>query len=106
MHPSIAVAQARLRRRLEARRIAAEDPSLARELRIGRPDQPRAYDDGGLIDVNHVSLDVLCAVEGIGPELASEIVETRDSFDDSTAVKILRSLSDSIPTRSIAPQTC
>jgi len=74
----IAVARARLRRRHEARRIAAADPMLARELRIGRPDQPRAYDDGGLIDVNHVPLGVLSAVEGIGPELASSIVDARE----------------------------
>ncbi len=86
--PAIAAARARLRRRQEARRIAAEDPALARELKIGRPDQPRAYDDGGLIDVNHVPVGVLSGVEGISLELASTIVDARellrrfDSRDD------------------------
>ena len=74
----IAAARARLRQRHEARRIAADDPTLARELRIGRPDQPRVYDDGGLIDVNHVPFGVLSVVEGIGPELASAIVDARE----------------------------
>jgi hypothetical protein len=30
----------------------ARDPLLARELKIGRPDLPRTYDDGGLVDLN------------------------------------------------------
>ena len=73
----VAVARARMRRREQARRIAAKDPILARELKIGRPDQSSAYDDGGLVDVNHVPVGVLCAIEGIGPELATAIVDAR-----------------------------
>ena len=36
---------------------------LARELRIGRPDLPRQYDDGGLVDVNNVPVGVLAELE-------------------------------------------
>ena len=93
--PAIVVARARLRRRQEARRIAAEDPALARELKIGRPDQSRAYDDGGLIDVNHVPVGVLCGVEGMSLELASAIVEARESirrFDSRDELEVVLGL--------------
>ena len=39
--------------REKARELAAADPGLAKELRIGRPDLPRQYNDGGLVDVDH-----------------------------------------------------
>lgn len=48
---------ARAQRRREARAIAADNPLMARELRMGRTDlapAQRPYDDGGLIDVNAV----------------------------------------------------
>jgi hypothetical protein len=37
----------------------APGPVLARELRIGRPDVPRQFDDGGLVDLNHAPVPVL-----------------------------------------------
>ena len=40
--------------REQAREFAARDPAAARHLGIGRPDLPRGFDDGGLIDVNHM----------------------------------------------------
>ncbi|MFC9971266.1 ComEA family DNA-binding protein [Spirillospora sp. NPDC127200] len=74
-----AVRVARYRRMLreEARELAAEDPALAHELRIGRPDLPRAYDDGGLIDVNGAPPQVLSALPGLTPELVERIVRLR-----------------------------
>ena len=39
-------------------------PALAGELRIGRPDLPREYDDGSLVDVNRVPGAVLAAQLG------------------------------------------
>jgi hypothetical protein len=56
-----AVAQARDR---IARHLVATNPALARDLMIGRPDLRRAYDDGGLVDVNHVSAQAL--MQGLG----------------------------------------
>lgn len=68
------------RRRLlreKARELAAADPGLARELRIGRPDLPRQYNDGGLIDVNHAPAEALTLLPGITPELAEKIERVR-----------------------------
>ncbi|MFI2710029.1 hypothetical protein ACH495_07855 [Micromonospora sp. NPDC018662] len=47
-------ATARRQRREHARYLLHHYPSARGELRIGRPDRPRAYDDGGLVDVNSV----------------------------------------------------
>jgi hypothetical protein len=74
----VAEALARRARRLEARRILERDPGLARELLIGRPDLPRRFDDGGLVDVNHVPVAVIAALPGLTPELAEQIVQARD----------------------------
>lgn len=63
--------------RQKARDLAASDPGLARELRIGRPDLPRQYQDGGLIDVNHAPVEVLATLPGITPELAARIERVR-----------------------------
>ena len=54
------------------------DPALARELRIGRPDLPREYDDGGLVDINHAPAEVI-ATSGMTLELAQKIVEVRET---------------------------
>jgi hypothetical protein len=74
-----AVDAARYRRvlRNEARKLVAEDPALAHDLGIGRPDLPRVYDDGGLIDVNHAPPQVLAMLPGMTEDLASRIVRLR-----------------------------
>jgi DNA-binding SARP family transcriptional activator len=41
--------------REHARQLAAYDPAGARQMGIGRPDLSRGFDDGGLIDINHVT---------------------------------------------------
>jgi DNA-binding SARP family transcriptional activator len=97
--PAMVEAMAARARRAEARRLLTSDPALAHELRIGRPDLPRRYDDGGLIDVNSVPEHVLGALEGITPEMAVRIVTDRDlvggfvSVDDLVARGLLSSLS-------------
>lgn len=63
--------------REKARDLAASDPGLAKELRIGRPDLPRQYQDGGLIDVNHAPAEALTLLPGITPELAAKIERVR-----------------------------
>ncbi|QKW35077.1 helix-hairpin-helix domain-containing protein [Actinomadura sp. NAK00032] len=68
------------RRRLlrdKARELAAADPGLAKELRIGRPDLPRRYNDGGLVDVNHAPAEALTLLPGVTPELAARITRVR-----------------------------
>lgn len=75
---AIQVAKHRRRLREDARALAAEDPALAVELRIGRPDLPRAYNDGGLIDVNHAPPQVLGLLPGLTDEMIGRIVRVRD----------------------------
>ncbi|WP_203991911.1 ComEA family DNA-binding protein [Sphaerisporangium rufum] len=74
---AIALAQHRRELRQEARELAERDPALARELRIGRPDLPRQYDDGGLVDINHAPAPVIAQLPGLTDELAQRIVQAR-----------------------------
>jgi DNA uptake protein ComE-like DNA-binding protein len=46
-------------------------------LGIGRPDLPRWYDDGGLIDVNQVPASVLAALPGVDAGPAHRLVQDR-----------------------------
>lgn len=74
---ALATAQGRMQRRNEARELARANPALARELRIGRPDVPHEYDDGGLVDVNHVPVEVLASVLDLTPQEAAAVVAAR-----------------------------
>jgi Helix-hairpin-helix motif len=76
----VAALQARQRRQ-EARAIAARDVHLARELRIGRPDLPRQFDDGGLVDLNHAPVPVLVQLLGLSEADAAKVIEARDRID-------------------------
>ena len=73
------VEQAR-RRRDEARKLAATDPMMARELGIGRPDVELGYDDGGLLDLNTATPAQLSTVCGLPPAVAHEVVTARSSL--------------------------
>lgn len=55
---------ARIRREL-ARQVAASNPGAAVRSGIGRPDLVRFFDDGGLVDLNHVSAGELSRLPGI-----------------------------------------
>jgi hypothetical protein len=74
---AIEVARYRRGLRAEARRLVAEDPDLANDLRIGRPELLRAYDDGGLVDVNHASAESLALLPELTPEMIERIVRLR-----------------------------
>ncbi|WP_141580449.1 helix-hairpin-helix domain-containing protein [Actinomadura sp. WMMA1423] len=84
---AIEVAKYRRRLRDEARDLAAGDPALARELRIGRPDVPRTYDDGGLVDVNHAPREIIEALPGMTPEVADRIVRRREETGGFVSVE-------------------
>jgi hypothetical protein len=75
--PAVLVAQQRLARRNEARALLTSNPALAAELRIGRPDLRRQYDDGGLVDINHVPAETIAWELGIRGIVAEEIVAQR-----------------------------
>jgi hypothetical protein len=76
--PAVAAALAARERRERARAILTSDPALARELRIGRPDLSREYDDGGLVDVNHVPAPVLVDRLGLSQEEAGRVIGARE----------------------------
>lgn len=78
VQPAMAAALADRELRQQARAIVAGDPALARELRIGRPDLPRQFNDGGLVDVNHVPNQVLVDWLGLSPAEAARVVEARE----------------------------
>lgn len=58
--------------------LVRSDPSLARDMKVGRPDLTRDFDDGGLVDFNHVPDWVLVNHAGLTPEEARRTVETRE----------------------------
>ena len=85
----IAHAHAQLRLRDKAREIVARDPRLAHELQIGRPDFPRRFDDGGLVDVNRVPPDYLAQLPGVDRSMAERIADVRDGIGGFSSVEDL-----------------
>jgi hypothetical protein len=75
--PAVAAVLAARARREDARRLATSDPQMARELRIGRPDLPRTYDDGGLVDLNSAPPQVIAHTCGIELAMAARIADAR-----------------------------
>ncbi|CAL9624717.1 hypothetical protein SUDANB95_05899 [Actinosynnema sp. ALI-1.44] len=75
--PAVAAALALRTKREEARTLVARDPALARDLRIGRPDLPRQYDDGGLVDINAAPPAVIAQCCGLDEHAAERIERAR-----------------------------
>jgi hypothetical protein len=75
---ALAEAKSRIERRTDARRLISTNPSLARDLKIGRPDLPRDYDDGGLVDVNHVPSSVLTTTLGLAQAEVTDVMAARE----------------------------
>jgi hypothetical protein len=74
---AVAQAKDRIERRNEARHLVATSPALARDLMIGRPDLSRQYDDGGLVDVNHVPAAVLRSGLGLTEDEMRDVMAAR-----------------------------
>ncbi|WP_329250286.1 winged helix-turn-helix domain-containing protein [Actinoallomurus sp. NBC_01490] len=64
-------------RREQALTLLDHYPPIARELRIGRPDLSRVFNDGGLVDINGVPEHVLAALPGVTVPQAQQIVARR-----------------------------
>ncbi len=88
-----------LRLRRESRHLVETNPKLAVELRVGRPDLPRRYDDGGLVDVNHAPASFLAQFPGVTPTTADQIVSVRDGIGG------FESVDDLSNTIGLAPQS-
>jgi hypothetical protein len=78
MEAAMDAAKDRRELRRKALKIATEDPGLARELGIGRPEVRRTFDDGGLVDVNSVPAEVLMGLSGMTAEMAERVVQVRE----------------------------
>jgi hypothetical protein len=96
---ALAAARDRIERRKEARHLVASDPDLAREMRIGRPDLPREYDDGGLVDVNHVPGNVLAAQLGLAPGEMTDVLAARDKLGKFASADELCAYTELAPDR-------
>lgn len=74
---AVANVQAARRKRQEAMTIVRRDPQMARDLRIGRPDLPRHFDDGGLVDINSAPLEAFVRGLGLTETQATQVLEAR-----------------------------
>ncbi|WP_179855122.1 BTAD domain-containing putative transcriptional regulator [Paractinoplanes atraurantiacus] len=63
--------------REQFRLFAALDPGRARHAGVGLPGVSRPYDDGGLIDINHVTVDDLVRHAKLSPSVAESIAAAR-----------------------------
>ncbi len=95
--PAVANSLAARKRREECLALSEKDRSLARDLRIGRPDLSRQFYDGGLVDVNHVPVAVLVSHLGLSPAQARGVVEARDRLGSFVSAAELCSLADLPP---------
>ncbi len=77
--PAVQKARERVERRAQARNILTDDPQLARELKIGRTDLTREFDDGGLVDVNRVGAAALARALELSEPTAALIIEKREA---------------------------
>ncbi|MDF9716834.1 helix-hairpin-helix domain-containing protein [Nocardioides sp. ChNu-153] len=90
---AVAVHRETVAARETARHLMDDQPALAHELRIGRPDLVgRTFPDGGLVDVNRVDARTLAQHAHLPLPLAEQVVAVRDgiggygSFDDLVAL--------------------
>ena len=74
---AVAQARDRIEHRKEARHLVAINPALARDLMIGLPDLTRQYDDGGLVDVNHVPGAALMSGLGLTEDEMRDVLTAR-----------------------------
>jgi DNA uptake protein ComE-like DNA-binding protein len=92
--------------REHARQFARFSPDQARRIGIGRPDLARGYDDGGLIDLNHVNDDELARATGLTLDEAHRIVSdrlTRGPFRYPEDL-VMRQLATKRTVRKLAPR--
>jgi hypothetical protein len=92
--PAVAAVLAARARREDSRRLAAGDAQMARELRIGRPDLTRTYDDGGLVDLNSAPPQVIAHTCEIELATATMITNARAAGITFTTVDDVFSFTD------------
>jgi DNA uptake protein ComE-like DNA-binding protein len=84
----VEAARERLAAREEALRLAREQPAVALEMGIGRPDRPGAH-DGGVVDVNNAAYEALQTLSGFDRKLARRVVALREELDGFSSLEDL-----------------
>lgn len=86
--PALEAALARIQRQAEGRHLTATQPTLAREVGVGRPDLAGA-DDYGLVNVNHASAAAIARLPGMTDQLARRTVDARTRAGGFSSVEDL-----------------
>jgi hypothetical protein len=78
------------RRRERARKLLRRHPERAVAFGIGRPDlRLDRYEDGGLLDINHVPAEFIVTVLGLDRETADRITQARENAGSFTSAEDL-----------------
>jgi hypothetical protein len=96
---ALTAARARMGSREQARELTASNPVLARELGIGRPDVPHDYNDGGLVDVNHVPGEVLQQSLGLTAAESAAVITVREQLGRFSGPEELTAYTELTPDR-------
>jgi DNA uptake protein ComE-like DNA-binding protein len=88
---------ARRAQRQQYQQLAAQDPALAVELGVGRPDRPRHADDGGLLDLNTLDVTALQQFGRLSEVEAQQVVVARQRLGRASSVDELVVHSDLDP---------
>lgn len=84
--------------RAHARAIVVQDPALARQLKIGRPDLgDRTFPDGGLVDVNTVDAVTLIKHTDLPQPLVDRIFDVRSKVGPFSSLDELMHLTTADP---------
>jgi hypothetical protein len=86
--PRLERARKHLAEREKARKLARENPQLALEAGVGRPDLPGSY-HGGLIDLNHAPAEVIATLPDIDSAVAQLLVAVREQIDGFSSLEDL-----------------
>jgi hypothetical protein len=84
--PGVGQALARRQLRQQYQTLAADDPALAADIGVGRPDQPRQVDDGGLLDLNALDAAALQQHARLSAAEAACVVEVRQRMGRLSSV--------------------
>jgi DNA uptake protein ComE-like DNA-binding protein len=86
--PRLKEAEQRLAQRERALRVARENPSLALEAGIGRPDVRGAF-HGEVVDLNNAGAGAIAGLPGISHRLALRITSVRDRVGSFSSLEDL-----------------
>lgn len=89
-------AERRIAARREARRLVEDEPLVARELGVGRPDVDTAQHHH-VVDVNSAPTDVIARMPGVSDALAAEIVRVREEIGGFSSLADLGAMVDLPP---------